>query len=167
MQLFISLCTGRSTKVLDDLVGLYHAVELGDIEVLHVTKARWAVRLVAEHAEEALLITGHDSCASETFDGLVARVRTDHALASLELVACLEPVHALRSHAEAESFLRSAQSHQMFSEELKNISLIASETSNVFRLKAFVVLELTADKLLSTQLALDHDFGAVTLDMLE
>ena len=55
----------------------------------------------------------------------------------------------------------------MFSEELKNISLIASETSNVFSLKAFVVLELTADKLLSTQLALDHDFGAVTLNMLE
>lgn len=167
MQLIISLCTGRSTKLLDNLVRLYHAVELGHIEVFHVAKARWAVRLVAEHAEEALLVAGHDSCASKAFYGLIARVRTDHTLTSLELVARLEPIHALRSHAQSKSLLGSAQSHQMFSEELENVSLMAPESSNVLGLKALVVLEFTTDKLLSAQLALDHDFGAVTLDVLE
>lgn len=170
----ISLCVVEcqckvvcSAERLNNLVSLYHAVEVRHIEVLDVAEAGRAIRLVAEHAEEAFLVSGHDSCASEALDGLVARVRADHALTRLELVAGLESLDALRSHAKAESLLRSAQSHQVLCEELENLALVALQSSHVLGLEALVVLEVATDELLGTQLALHHDLGAITLDVLE
>ena len=156
-----------SAERLDDLVGLDHAVEVGHVEVLDVAQAWWAVRLIAEHAEETLIVAGDNGRASDALDGLVARVGADHTLACLELVACFESFDALRSHAQAEAFLGSAKSHEVLGEEFKHLTLMASQSSHVLGLKAFVAREFSALELLSTQLTLDHDLGAFALNVLE
>jgi hypothetical protein len=88
-----------SVELLDNFVGLNHTIEVSHVEVLDVAEAGRAIRLVTEHAEETFLVSGYNSGASEALDSLVARVRTDHALAGLELVACLKSINTLRSHA--------------------------------------------------------------------
>ena len=98
---------------------------------------------------------------------MVARVGADHTLACLELVACFESFDALRSHAQAEAFLGSAKSHEVLGEEFKHLTLMASQSSHVLGLKAFVAREFSALELLSTQLTLDHDLGAFALNVLE
>ena len=80
-------------------------VELLHVKILAVAEAPGAVAFVAIEAEEAVLEARDDRRAPLALDGLVARVRTDHALACLELRALLVSVHARLAHAEAEALL--------------------------------------------------------------
>lgn len=150
-----------------DLVRLNHLVQLGHVKVFHVAEARWAVALVAEHAEEALLISGHDGGAAETLGRLIAGVGTNHSLASLVLVAGLEPLDAAVAHAQAQALLRATKLHQVLRKVVEHIARVSLQALHVLGLKALVLREVASVELLIAELALDHDFRALTLDVLE
>ena len=142
-------------------------VKLLHVEELAVAEAPCAIALVTIQAEETVFVARNYSRAPAALHRLITCVRTNHALARLELRALLIFVDAVLAHAETKAFLWSSQSGQMLRQVVNNFLAMRFDSFSVHISQAFVIREFGSAKVALANLALNDDLWAVSLDMLE
>ena len=145
-----------------------HVFELSNVKELGVAETRWAECIVTVHAAIALFVSWNYGLASSAFaTRLVVLVWGNHSLTSFVLGAASESINTLWIYTQPKTFFGSAKPHEILSEVLCDIEMMRLQLLKEEIFQAHMAGELTSLEFLVADLALDHNFRTITLDVHE